>query len=554
MKVKFLGALLCIILPAALNAQQNDKEEVPYDSLIDGIELYQGSPKVWQYLDAYLARAKNEKDWAQMVAAYQEIMHECDESKRLVYADSMIMAAKNAGDNDLIGSAYLSKGVAYYQRKQHRLALDHYLTANRYLVGTSDQYLIHKVKYSIAQIKYYLGYYNEAISLFRQCVDYYRNTEPLPYLISLHSLSLCYTYTDALNLAEGTSALALEESRRLEVRLLLPYIEMADGINNYKRKRFDSAITHLGYSLPELRKAGDFANEAVAHFYLGKSYAAKGNTAKAVHYFLKVDSTFTARQYIRPDLRESYEFLIRHYRSEGKTAEQLKYVDRLLQADSILNLRFRYLLTKVHKEYDTADLQAEKKKLQEDLTRSRWSGWLFKALLVVMLITVIIILKRYQGLRRRYKERFESLLKKDMRQQAEPVAPATGELDINPEIVQHIIKKLQDFEKKNGFLKKDITATKLAESFDTNYKYLSKVIRHQKQKSFVNYINDMRVDYIVERLKTEPLLRRYTNGALADEAGFSTAQHFTTAFKKRTEISPGYFMEELEKRQLPDKN
>ncbi|WP_159798937.1 helix-turn-helix domain-containing protein [Flavobacterium sp. MK4S-17] len=482
-----------------------------------------------------------------MVAAYQEIMHECDESKRLVYADSMIMAAKKAEDNDLIGSAYLSKGVVYYQRKQHRLALDNYLTANRYLVGTRDQYLIHKVKYSIAQIKYYLGYYNEAIALFRQCVDYYGDTEPLPYLISLHSLSLCYTYTDALDLAEATSVLALEESRRLGIRLLLPYIELADGITNYKRQRFDRAITHLRYSLPELRKADDFANEAVAHFYLGKSYAAKADTAKAVHYFIKVDSTFTARQYIRPDLRESYEFLIRHYHRKGNTTEQLKYVDRLLQADSILNLRFRYLLTKVHKEYDTADLQAEKKKLQDDLSRSRWSGWLFKALLVVMLIAVTLIVRRYLGLRRRYKERFETLLKKDMRQQPEPVRPTNGELDINPEIVQHIISKLQDFEKKNGFLKKEITATKLAESFNTNYKYLSKVIRHQKQKSFVNYINDLRIDYIVERLKAEPLLRKYTNGALADEAGFSTAQHFTTAFKKRTEISPGYFVEEIKK-------
>lgn len=549
MREKILGALLFTFLTPVLFAQEKSQEGIPYDSLVKQIEMYQGTPKVWVYLNQYLAEAKREKNWAQAVAAYQEIMHECDASKRLVYADSMIIAAKNTGDSDLIGSAYLSKGVVYYQSKQHQLALDNYLTANRYLVGTSDQYLIHKAKYSIAQIKYYLGYYNEAISLFRQCVEYYRDTEPLPYLISLHSLSLCYTYTNALHLAESASTLALQESRRLDIKLLLPYIEMADGINNYKRQRFDQAITNLGYSLPELRKADDFANGAVAHFYLGKSYAAKGDTAKAVRYFLKVDSTFVTRQYIRPDLRESYEFLIRHFHEKGNTAEQLKYVDRLLKADSILNLRFRYLLTKVYKEYDTADLVAEKKKLQDDLTKSRWSGWLLKVLLVVMLVAVVIIVRRYLGLRRHYKERFESLLKKDLRQQAEPVKPTNGELDINPDIVQHIIAKLQDFEKKNGFLKKDITATKLAESFDTNYKYLSKVIRHQKQKSFVNYINDMRVDYIVERLKAEPMLRRYTNGALADEAGFSTAQHFVTAFKKRTEISPGYFVEELEKRE-----
>lgn len=547
MRVNFAGAILFLLLPYCLWGQKPREQKISYDSLVEHIEMYEGTPKVWVYLNQYLAKAKTEKDWPRVVSAYQEIMHECDESQRLLYADSMIMAAKKSMDNDLIGSAYLSKGVVYYQHKQHRPALDNYLVANRYLIKTKDQYLVHKVKYSIAQIKYYLGYYHEAISLFRQCVDYYRDNDPVPYLISLHSLSLCYTYIGELDRAETTSAAALAESRRLGIKLLLPYIEMADGLNLYKRGNFDDAITHLGYSLPELRKADDFANEAVANFYLGKSYHAKGNTAKAIGYFLKVDSAFVARKYIRPDLRESYEFLIRHYNAKKDPASELKYIDRLLKADSLLNLRFRYLVSKVHKEYDTAHLLAEKERLQASLSRSCFYGWIIKILLMVVLIAAIIIVRRYLRLRKLYKQRFEVLLKKDLLQEPEPIISDNAELDINPAIVQNIITKLQDFERKKGFLKKDLTATKLAESFDTNYKYLSKVIRHQKQKSFVNYINDLRIDYLVDRLKAEPLLRRYTNGALAEESGFSTAQHFVTAFKKRTGISPGYFNDEYNK-------
>lgn len=551
MRVNFAGAILFLLLPYCLWGQKPREQKISYDSLVEHIEMYQGTPKVWVYLNQYLAKAKKEKDWHHVVAAYQEIMHECDESRRLLYADSMIIAAKKSADKDLIGSAYLSKGVVYYQHKRHRSALDNYLVANRYLLQTKDQYLIHKVKYSIAQIKYYLGYYNEAISLFRQCVEYYRDNDPIPYLISLHSLSLCYTYTGNLTLAENTSESAVAESRRLGVKLLLPYIEMADGINDYKRNRFNDAITHLDYSLPELRKADDFANEAVANFYLGKAYYGKGETKKAIGYFLKVDSAFVARQYIRPDLRESYEYLIRYYNIKKVPALELKYIDRLLSADSILNLRFRYLVSKVHKEYDTAHLLAEKERLQASLSRSCFYGWMIKILLMVVLIAAIIIVRRYLRLRKLYKQRFEILLKKDLLQEPEPIISDNAELDINPAIVQNIITKLQDFERKKGFLKKDLTATKLAESFDTNYKYLSKVIRHQKQKSFVNYINDLRIDYLVDRLKAEPLLRRYTNGALAEESGFSTAQHFVTAFKKKAGISPGYFVEEYKKIEDP---
>ena len=208
---------------------------------------------------------------------------------------------------------------------------------------------------------------------------------------------------------------------------------------------------------------------------------------------------------------------------------------------------FRYLVKKIHKEYDTAELLAEKKKIDADLHYSQWSGIIYKSAIALLLVIVGYLVWRHIRLKRRHRERFEELLNStggiagDIPREPVPLP------DINPQIVQHILVKLANFENKNGFLKKDLTAGKLAEAFDTNYKYLSRVIRSHRDKSFVNYINDLRVDYIIDRLKNEHLLRNYTNGALADEAGFSTAQHFVTAFKKRAKLSPGYFVEELNK-------
>lgn len=42
-------------------------------------------------------------------------------------------------------------------------------------------------------------------------------------------------------------------------------------------------------------------------------------------------------------------------------------------------------------------------------------------------------------------------------------------------------------------------------------------------------------------------MREYTNGALAEEAGFSTTQRFTRAFYSRTQMPILYFIEQIKK-------
>lgn len=546
MKLKIAGAFLILLLPSLILAQKASPAQ-SYDDLLKQVELHQGTPKVWPYLKVYLKKARQEGNDAEIVHAYKEMMHECEEKYRLQYADSMISAAKISKDRDLIGASYLSKGVVYYQRNMHQQALDNYVSANKYLVATKDDYLKYKVKYSIAQIKYYLGYYHEAISLFRECISYFKEEEPLPYLKSLHCLTTCYTFTGDYVNAIATNKLALEESARLGIKDLLPYIDSAAGIIYYKTTEYRNAINSLSYALPQISEKGDYANKAIAHFYLGSSYWKIGKQDSAVAHFKAVDTIFSEKNYLRPDLRHGYEYLIKYYHQKKLPDEQLKYINQLLKADTILGKEFRYLIKKVYKEHDTAELLAEKEQIQSDLNNSRWSGYIFKGAIAALVLTLLYLFYRHRKLQKIYRQRFEELLKNDIQESADKVSAPKEVVDINPVIVSNILSKLEEFERKKGYLKKDIKATKLAETFSTNYKYLSKVINAHRGKSFVNYINDLRIEYLVARLKEEPLLRKYTNSALASEAGFSTAQHFVTAFKKRTGMPPGYFTLSYEK-------
>ncbi|WP_121147007.1 helix-turn-helix domain-containing protein [Tenacibaculum discolor] len=68
-----------------------------------------------------------------------------------------------------------------------------------------------------------------------------------------------------------------------------------------------------------------------------------------------------------------------------------------------------------------------------------------------------------------------------------------------------------------------------------------------KNTSFSNYVNQLRIEYTVEKLKNDTLWRKYTVKAIAQEVGFKNAESFSKAFYKFTSIKPSYFIKELEK-------
>lgn len=116
---------------------------------------------------------------------------------------------------------------------------------------------------------------------------------------------------------------------------------------------------------------------------------------------------------------------------------------------------------------------------------------------------------------------------------------------IPAETEQKLLKKLAKFEQSQKFLQPDISLTGLAKSMDTNTKYLSDVINRNKQVNFNQYINDQRIQYIIEKMKSEPKYLNYKMFYLAEECGFSSQSSFSTVFKSVTGISPLSFIKFL---------
>ena len=522
-----------------------------YDYLFGRIKESENDPvKESLYLQSFLSKAKSEKNSQEIVNGYKNYLRRSPENLKLVYADSMIYTAKKSMDNALIGSAYLSKGIVYYAQKKHNYALDNYLIANNFISKTNDKYLIYKTKYNIAHIKYNLGFYDEAISLFRECIDYFKKGDSRGYLNSLHSLGLCYNRIGNYGLCTETNEKGIAEGRRLNNDEMEGYFNYSEGINQYFRGNYAAAIKKITYSLPAILKNKDFGNEAVGYFYIGKSCWDLKNPQMAITYFKKVDAIFNDKGYIRPDLRNNYELLISYFKSKNNPDRQLYYIEKLLKVDSILNSRYRYVSGRIHKEYDTKELLAQKKKAENLLNKRKYNDFIFTSVIVFLFLSVLFLIYRHIRNKRVYRQRFDELMKKsEVATKLESKNIANGIEDINQDTVAAVLKQLEKFEKDKKFLEKDLTLTKLAVAFDSNTRYISKIISHYRDKKFVDYLNDLKVDYLIILLKEDKMMRNYTNKALAEEVGFSSTQRFATAFFSRAKMPTSYFIEELLKEQ-----
>ncbi|WP_298323103.1 helix-turn-helix domain-containing protein [uncultured Dokdonia sp.] len=118
-------------------------------------------------------------------------------------------------------------------------------------------------------------------------------------------------------------------------------------------------------------------------------------------------------------------------------------------------------------------------------------------------------------------------------------------LDVNPETTQLILDGLKKLEEQHYFLHPACSAPNVAKRIKTNTTYLSKVINAQFGKNFSTYINDLRINYAIKRLKQDPKFRNYTISSIATELGYKSADSFTKYFKKDTGLLPSFYIKKL---------
>lgn len=118
---------------------------------------------------------------------------------------------------------------------------------------------------------------------------------------------------------------------------------------------------------------------------------------------------------------------------------------------------------------------------------------------------------------------------------------------INDTTEKYILDGLENLESNLIFLQKNITLGKIATELNTNVKYLSIIIKKNKAENFSNYINQLRINYIVEKLSTQDEFSKYKISHLSDLCGYSSPASFTKSFFEIMKQTPSDYIKSLNK-------
>ncbi len=511
-----------------------------------------------KYAQAYLLKAKLDNDTSQVLTGYHLLADFHDHHYEIAskYVDSAITFSKNFKSGDYPRRLYGKKGYIERANGNFDKALDNYLKQLE-LTEESQYNSRHFIQQNIATLKIKTGYYNEAKSILKNCLRYEevqltsKQWDSSSFFSTIAELVSTYRLNKELDSAQS---LHNQYMNTPGMYWSAPLFMLNDGILKYDRKNYTEAIKSLESAIPAVNNINnDFVFEIDhkinTYLFLGKSHGALNKEKLKIYYYKKIDS-ISETGYIIPETRIVYKELAEYYRQSGNIKQQLTYINKLIKADSIIDANYAYMSNKFHKQYDIPKLLSEKEKIITSLENERSSIFSRYITLFVILILTILFLGYYYYKQHIYKKRFEELLQLNSKKidpvtNHAPINKVSLTLEIPEETINSILKKLNAFEQQHKYTKKNTSTHSLAKNIGTNTKYLSKIIHTYKEKSFKQYLNDLRIDYAIQRLKTDPLFRKYTIKAIAYDSGFNKAESFSKAFYKRTGIYPSYFIKKI---------
>ncbi|MEO8234720.1 MAG: AraC family transcriptional regulator [Flavobacterium sp.] len=489
------------------------------------------------------------------------LYYENNPKRAIKYLDSVIKYSINSNDKSFPQNAYREKAYLLRRIYKYDEAIQNYILAENIVKNTNLDFY-YKIKLDIAELKSEeLGDVDEALSIYKQCYKYYKTKD-----LKNTDYSYCYNQT-LFDLADAFKAIQAVDSSTYYNRLgyqnsVITKNEEAkylfvlnEGANLILKKKYTIAIDSLKKALPKMIEYKNKINILAGYYYLGKVNENIGNKVAALKNYITVDSVYQKEQIIYPEFTDGYDFLIEHYKTIGNKELQLKYLNTLMCIDSSNQKKYKKLDKIIRKKYEIPNLLKNKESLIQSLKgKNAFAFWIASILTVLALFLFFYIIHQRQTTKK-YKLRFEKIIA-DSKESATEILyneiktevkkQKKQSIGIGDDVVEQIMHKLSVFEKQKGYLNPIVSIQFISKEFETNTRYLSKIVNEFKEKSFSQYINDLRIDYAVKILQENNKLRKYSINALANEFGFNNAESFSTAFFKQTGIKPSFFIKELE--------
>jgi len=514
----------------------------------------------------YLQKAKDEKNTTEITEGYVLRHFNLDLQNALKYIDSISIYKKDLDQKIYPARIYLLRGNLYLRHDNLKLAFENYMLGLKYAKEKNNERQIAIANISVAYLNNYIGKHAEAAKILRFYLyhgNYFNEAEQGRIHYNLADTYIEINKMDSAKtlIQEGVQA-ALKNKNSYKYYQYL----FLDGFYNLKLNKYDIAIEKLLKCKEFFAKNENDLNISYTLLNLGKAYDGLKNKDKAAENFIAIDSIEQKSNNTFPELRDIYTYLIDYYKEKNNKEKQLYYIERFLKVDKLLDSQFKYISRELPRRYDTPQLLKEKENIINDLQNRKKILYISISILFIGLLVLLYLYKKSKNSEKRHREIAQKLIhsieeKNNAFTEPEPNVIITDISDkkisfnqiesksksIPEDVVQFILKGLENFETKQQFLKKGITLSSLAKTLKTNSAYLSDVINTYKEKNFASYLNDLRINYALTRLVHDKKFRSYKLSVISEELGYNNEQAFSIAFKKKTGTTLSIYIKEVEK-------
>jgi AraC-like DNA-binding protein len=275
---------------------------------------------------------------------------------------------------------------------------------------------------------------------------------------------------------------------------------------------------------------------------IAKNYFYQQNYSKAIEYALKSQEILVELDNIYL-LENTTETLVLSYLALNKEQEYKLFNTKLLTIKTEIEKKEEEAINTVY------NLINSEYRINYSVKKTDFNKKLYLSIGVFLLFSIVfgfVVYKKYT-----YKKRLTEIISylkvtnKNILSKVEKNEVISKKNSIPAETEQQILNKLKKFESSSKFTNKDISLAVLAGHFETNTKYLSEIINKHYHINFNTYINKLRVNFIIEKLKNEPNFCNYKISYLAELSGFTSHSSFATVFKSISGISPITFIDIL---------
>lgn len=553
-----LSQLIFLLFSVFIQAQSLKKplESLTYDELKEAFFKNEGKIEIQKkYAKAFLNRAKKENNTPKIARGYYYYSLLYNDDRKIIYFDSIINNVKlPTSEKNFPFVAYHKKGLYLSSKFKYIEAINNYILLEK-IAKSKNPLFYYKAKNEIAILKCeFIGEIKEALPLYLECYDYYKHNKKNPEVIYdyeriLFALADVYKSLHKKDSTTYFNKLGFYETKKSKNEYFQHLFILNEGANQMYLKNYEATLDSVTKALPVLTKYQDEFNIMAAYYYKGKAYYYLNNQKQAIYNYKKVDSIYRRKKILLPEFSDCYPYLINYYKNKGDLKTQLKYVSAFLEIQTKYQKDYKTISNRLKNDYDLPNLVKDKEKLINSLKNDgKKYFWIVFTLLFFVVILVVIGFFQINQ-KNKYKQNFEKIINKTLKPEIlnDVIITQTQKKEniLSNSLMKELDGKLKKFENEKQYKNSQVSIQYLANEFTTNTKYLSSYINEYKKKTFINYINDLRVDNIIEELKQNKNLRKYTIAALAEEAGFNTAESFSNAFYKRTEIKPSFFVKEL---------